>query len=64
MSSAHFESGPENKSPPDQGSGSGIDPREGARLIRAFIRIKNQAIREEIIHMVEETAAARVVPVK
>jgi hypothetical protein len=58
MSSAHFDSGTENKSPPDRERRSAIDPREGARLIRAFIRIKNQAIREEIIHMVEETAGS------
>jgi hypothetical protein len=64
MSSAHLESGTENKSSPVREIRSAIDPQEGTRLIRAFIRIKNQAIRDEIIHMVEKTAEARTIPAR
>ena len=56
MSSARFESGIENKSPRE--IRCAIDPQERARLIRAFTRIKDQAIRAEIIQMVAETAEA------
>jgi len=34
------------------------DPKEGARLIRAFLRIADPAIRLAIIHMVEKVGSA------
>jgi hypothetical protein len=34
------------------------DPREGVRLIRAFLEIKESAWREKLIHLAEELAKA------
>ena len=34
------------------------DPKEGARLIQAFLRITDPAIRRAIIHMVEKVGSA------
>ena len=34
------------------------DPREGARLIRAFVRITDPGVRSAIIHMVEKLGFA------
>jgi len=34
------------------------DPKEGARLIGAFLRITDPAIRRAIIHMIEKVGSA------
>jgi hypothetical protein len=34
------------------------DPRDGARLIRAFLEIKESAWREKLIHLAEDLAKA------
>jgi hypothetical protein len=34
------------------------DPKEGARLIRSFLRITDPALRLAIIHMVEKVGSA------
>jgi hypothetical protein len=35
-----------------------IDPREGERLIKAFLEIKEQALREKLIRLAEDIAKA------
>jgi hypothetical protein len=35
-----------------------IDPQDGARLIRAFVKIRDPMTRQKIIDMVEEAAEA------
>jgi hypothetical protein len=34
------------------------DPRDGVRLIRAFLEIKEPALREKLIHLAEDLARA------
>lgn len=34
------------------------DPQEGARLVRAFLRIADPAVRSAIVHMVEKMGSA------
>ena len=34
------------------------DPQEGARLVRAFLRITDPGVRSAIVHMVEKMGAA------
>ena len=34
----------------------GVDPRDGVRLIRAFLEIKERAWREKLIHLAEDLA--------
>ena len=36
------------------GLAQGNDPKEGARLVRAFLRITDPAIRSAIVHMIEK----------
>jgi hypothetical protein len=51
-----------NFAPPptlEMGLSQTYDPQEGARLIRAFLRIADPGVRSVIVHMVERMASPK-----
>jgi hypothetical protein len=44
----------------EMGLAQSNDPQEGARLVRAFLRITDPVIRSAIVHMVEKLGSATV----